>query len=156
MRALGLAEVRFEQTSENDCLVDVEINGVSGKMLVDTGTYHALADIRLAREIKARPFVTRAGHRRPQTLDEFEHVTRVDPHRREVAALVDEAPMTPLQSFKIGGVAVKAPDIRLRRLPFFTVSDPSKPIGLLGMDILGPNGTVIDFGQRKLYFFPAE
>lgn len=27
MRALGLAEVRFEQTSENDCLVDVEING---------------------------------------------------------------------------------------------------------------------------------
>jgi hypothetical protein len=27
-------------------------------------------------------------------------------------------------------------------------------IGLLGMDILGSNGTIIDFGQKKLYFYP--
>ncbi len=118
MRGIGLAEARFEQTVKYDCVVDVEINDVPGKMFIDTGTYHAVVDIRLAAQMKARPFVTRAGHSRPQTSDEFENITRMDPHRREVAALVDDAPMTPLRSFKIGGVPVKAPDIRLRRLPF--------------------------------------
>ncbi|MFN2509106.1 MAG: hypothetical protein ABR589_10090, partial [Chthoniobacterales bacterium] len=148
LRASGLAEVSFHQTAQNDCLVEVEINGVAGQMLLDTGAYHAAADIRLAAKLKARPIVTRRGHPRP---DEFETLTRIDAAGSEAAVLVKNAPMTPLQSFKIGGVPVRAPDIRLRKFPFNSEAG-SKPIGVLGVDILGANGAIIDFGERKLYF----
>lgn len=121
-------------------------------MFVDTGSYHAAVDARLSSQNKARPFVTRRGHARP---DEFETVTRIDERSREVAGLVKAAPMTPLQAFKIGGVAVRAPDIRLRKL-LLLAQDAPKPIGLLGMDILGSNGAIIDFGERKLYFLPQR
>ena len=58
--------------------------------------------------------------------------------------------MTPLKSFYAGGVPLRAPDIRLRQVPAYTRSG-GRVIGELGMDLLGSNGAVIDFGQRKLY-----
>ena len=146
LEGAGMAAVPFEQGASG-CTVPVEVNQFAGRMQLDTGAYHATADVRVASNIGARPFVTRAGHTRP---DEFEHVTRMDRRRAEVAPLVEKAPMTPLQSFKIGGVPVHAPDIRLRKLDLYSAS-AGKVIGELGMDILGPNGAIIDFGERKLY-----
>lgn len=151
----GMVEVPFVAAGPRESLVPVEVNGVAGRMFVDTGSYLAAVDARLAVKIGARPFVTRAGHRRPQTMDEFERVTRMDRRSREVAALVENAPMTPLQSFKIGGVPARAPDIRLRRFGFYSGTNP-KAIGVLGMDILGSNGSIIDFGGQRLYFLPAR
>ena len=155
VKSAGMAEVRFVEGHGRDALVPVEVNGHVGRMFVDTGSYLAAVDARLSSRINARPFVTRAGHTRPQTMDEFERVTRIDRTSREVAGLVENAPMTPLQSFKIGGVAVRAPDIRLRNFDFFSASN-STAIGVLGVDILGSNGAIIDFGSQRLYFLPAR
>jgi hypothetical protein len=38
---------------------------------------------------------------------------------------------------------------------FYTTSG-GKVIGLLGMDVLGQNWGIIDFGQQKLYFASAK
>jgi hypothetical protein len=154
LRAAGLAEVPFQQTAQNDCLVPVEVNGFRGNMVVDTGTYHAVIDARLAK-INARPFGTRRAHPRPETSDEFQTITRIDARSREAAAFTSNAPVTPLQSFKIGNVAARAPDIRLA--PFGALPrEQERTIGLLGIDILGGNGAILDFGERKLYFLPAR
>ena len=155
LTAAGMAEVAFASAGPRECVVPVEVNGHSGRMFVDTGSYLAAVDARLASQINARPFVTRAGHRRPQTMDEFERITRIDARSREVAALVENAPVTPLQSFKIGGAPARAPDIRLRKFDFFSAGN-SKAIGVLGVDILGANGSIIDFGGQRLYFIPAQ
>jgi hypothetical protein len=151
LNAAGLAEVTLQETPQGPALVDAEINGFPGKMVVATGAFHAVVKNTLAAAIKARPIATRAGHPRPQTQDEFARVTLMDPHSREVRSLVENAPMTPLQSFKLGGIPARAPDIRLRKL------DPSQVggtnvIGLLGMDILGANGAIINFAEQKLHF----
>ena len=150
LTAAGMAEVPLEQAAKNAFVVDAEINGYTGKMLVDTGAYHAAVGMDYAQRIKARPIVTRAGHTRPQTLDEFEHVTRIDTQHQEIRSLVENSPMTRLESFKLGGFPARAPDIRLRKLSL--PSSGSKIMGSLGMDILGSNGAVIDFSQQKLYF----
>jgi len=50
-------------------------------------------------------------------------------------------------------VSLRAPDVRLEEFPVYTETR-GKLIGFLGMDILGPNGTIIDYGQLKLYFYP--
>lgn len=151
----GMAEVSFAESGGREALVPVEVNGESGRMFIDTGSYLAAVDARLSSRINARPVVTRAGHTRPQTMDEFERVTRIDRTSREVAGLVEKAPMTPLQSFKIGGVGVRAPDIRLRKFDFYSEASP-QAIGVLGMDILGANGAIIDFAGRKLYVLPVR
>jgi predicted aspartyl protease len=150
----GMATVPFEQTSQNDCVVDVEVNGFRGRMFVDTGAYHAVADERVAAEIKAKPIVTRRGYPRSETTDEFTTITRIDARSAEAAAFAQNAPTTRLLSFKIGDVPAGAESLRIRRLPFYT--GPGKPMGLLGVDILGANGTIIDFSERKLYFIPLR
>jgi hypothetical protein len=61
--------------------------------------------------------------------------------------------LTNLSSFRIAGVNVRAPDLRIGRFAFYD-GTRGKVIGLLGMDILGTNGAIIDFGQKKLYFYP--
>lgn len=151
----GMVAVPFAAAGPRECLVAVEVNGHPGKMFVDTGSYLAAVDTRLSSRINARQIVTRAGHTRPQTTDEFERITRIDARSREVAALVENAPMTPLRSLTIGGVPARAPDIRLRKFDFYSDAAP-KAMGVLGMDILGSNGAVIDFGQQRLYFIPAR
>ena len=48
---------------------------------------------------------------------------------------------------------LRAPDVRLEQFPLYSQTR-GKVIGLLGIDILGPNGTIIDFGNLKLYCYP--
>lgn len=133
MRGQGLAEAPFT-IYHTHCLVDVEINGVPGVMFVDTGATLAEVDERFAAKWKARAYSSR--------------VRMVD------AAGVDTATkLTQLNSFKIGKVNVRAPDLRIGKFGFYDMTH-GQVIGLLGMDILGKNGTIIDFGQKKLYFYP--
>jgi hypothetical protein len=71
----------------------------------------------------------------------------------DAAGVEARTKLTNLGSFRIAGVNVRAPDLRIGRFAFYDRSH-GKVIGLLGMDILGTNGAIIDFGQKKLYFYP--
>ncbi|HSV63208.1 MAG TPA: aspartyl protease family protein [Chthoniobacterales bacterium] len=133
MKAQGLAEVPFHIIQTN-CLVTVEINGAPGIMVLDTGATFAGVDERFVPQMKAKARAARA-----RAID--------------AAGIERETKLTTLQSFRIAGVNVRAPDLRVGRYGFYDATH-GKIIGLLGMDILGTNGTIIDFGQKKLYFYP--
>lgn len=133
LRAQGLAEVPFT-IIETNCLVGVEINGAPGIMFVDTGASLAGVDERFITQIKARALPSR--------------VRSID-----AAGVERSSKLAQLRSFQIAGVNVRAPDLRTSRFAFYDRTR-GKVIGLLGMDILGRNGTIIDFGQRRLYFYP--
>jgi predicted aspartyl protease len=133
MKAQGLAEVPFHIIQTN-CLVAVEINGAPGIMYVDTGATLAGVDERFVPQMKSKL----------RSSD----VTAID-----AAGVESKTKLTDLRSFRIVGVNVRAPDMRIGRFGFYD-SSRGKVIGLLGMDILGRNGTIIDFGQKKLYFYP--
>ena len=133
MKAQGLAEVPFHIVQTN-CLVAVEINGAPGIMFVDTGATLAGVDERFVPQMKAKTRASRA--------------TAVD-----AAGIERQTRLATLSSFRIAGVPVRAPDLRIARFGFYDTTH-GRVIGLLGMDILGSNGTIIDFGQKKLYFYP--
>lgn len=133
MRAQGLAEVPFT-IAHTHCLAVVEIDGVPGVMFLDTGATFAEIDERFATQMKARARASRA--------------VSID-----AAGIESHSKWTNLRSFRIAGVNVRAPDLRITRFAFYDMTR-GKVIGLLGMDILGRNGTIIDFGQKKLYFYP--
>lgn len=133
LKPQGLAEVPFTIT-QTHCLVPVEINGARGVMFLDTGAALAGVDERFVPQMKAQTYAARA--------------TAFD-----AAGVETRTKLTRLHSFRIAGVNVRAPDIRIARFGFYDMTR-GKVIGLLGMDILGTNGTIIDFGQKKLYFFP--
>ena len=132
MKASGLAEVPFS----NGCLVDADVNGIEGKMIVDTGAYLSGVDTRLAPKLKAAAYNTRTG-----TID--------------AAGVVSRTQLANLRSLKIGGIPVRAPDIRLLKYGFYGESG-GRIIGILGMEILGRNGSIVDFGSQKMYFYPAQ
>jgi hypothetical protein len=133
MKAQGLAAVPFHVIQTN-CLVAVEINGAPGIMFVDTGATLAGVDERFVPQMKSK---LRSSN-----------VTAID-----AAGVETQTKLTNLRSFRIAGVNVRAPDMRIARFAFYD-SSRGKVIGLLGMDILGRNGTIIDFGQKQLYFYP--
>jgi predicted aspartyl protease len=133
MKAQGLAEVPFHVVQTN-CLVAVQINDAPGIMFVDTGATLAGVDERFVPQLKSK---LRSSN-----------VTAID-----AAGVETQTKLTYLRSFRIAGVNVRAPDLRIGHFGFYD-SSRGKVIGLLGMDILGTNGTIIDFGQKKLYFYP--
>ena len=133
MKAQGLAEVPFTIINHH-CVVRVEINGAPGIMFVDTGATFATVDERFTPQMKAK---TRAARG-----------TLID-----AAGIETQSKLTGAVSFRIAGVNVRAPDLRISKFSFYGATG-GRVIGLLGMDILGRNGTIIDFGQKKLYFYP--
>jgi hypothetical protein len=133
MKAQGLAEVPFHVIQTN-CLVAVEINGAPGIMFVDTGATLSGVDERFVPQMKSNL--------------RNSNVTAID-----AAGVETKTQLTNLRSFRIVGVNVRAPDMRIGHFGFYD-SSRGKVVGLLGMDILGTNGTIIDFGQKKLYFYP--
>jgi hypothetical protein len=133
LKAAGLAEAPFTDI-QNHCLVDVEVNGAPGKMFIDTGATFAGVDERFTPQMKTRGYNARA-----MSID--------------AAGVEARTKLTNLRSFRIAGVSVRAPDLRIGKFAFYD-STHGKVIGLLGMDIMGTNGTIIDFGQKKLYFYP--
>ena len=71
----------------------------------------------------------------------------------DAAGALTETELAKIQSFKIGGVRLRAPDIRLEQFPIYAQTG-GKLIGFLGIDVLGPNGAIIDYGNLKLYCYP--
>ena len=133
LKAQGLAEVPFTVVGHN-CLVGVEINSAPGIMFLDTGAMLAGVDERFVPQMKTKAYAARA--------------TSFD-----ASGVEARTKLANLQSFRIGGVSVRAPDLRIGRFGFYD-GTRGRVIGLLGMDILGKNGSIIDFGQKKLYFYP--
>lgn len=129
LKAAGLAEAAMSGSA----YVDVEINGGAGKMEVDTGAGHAGIDTRFGDKIKAAARGSRVGV-------------------QDASGKVSATKLMQVRSFKIGGAPAKVPDLRLMTYGFYS---PSGVVGLLGMDILGPNGAIVDFGSGKLYFYPS-
>ena len=134
LRGAGLAEIPFSVTGNSLPVVNAEINGATGSMLVDTGKVLTGVDSRLASKMQVAGFSSRVG-----TLD--------------AAGAIMKTELAKIHSFKIGGVNLRAPDIRLEQFSLYTQTH-GKVIGVLGIDILGPNGTIIDFGNLKLYCYP--
>jgi hypothetical protein len=60
-----------------------------------------------------------------------------------------------VSSFKIAGVSVRAPNLQVSNLAMYS-SSGGQVAGVLGMDILGQNWSIIDFGERKLYIAKAQ
>jgi hypothetical protein len=134
LHGAGLAEIPFTITGNALAVVSAEINGATGAMIVDTGKSLTGVDARFASKMKVAGYSSRVG-----TID--------------AAGAVIETKLAKIQSFKIGGVNLRAPDVRLEQFPIYTQTS-GKLIGFLGIDILGPNGAIIDFGNLKLYCYP--
>jgi predicted aspartyl protease len=134
MRGAGLAEIPFTITGNALAVVNAEINGATGAMIVDTGKTLTGVDARLAPKMKIAGYSSRVG-----TIDAAGALTRTE--------------LAKIQSFKIGGVNLRAPDVRLEQFPLYTKTG-GKLIGFLGIDILGPNGAIIDFGNLRIYCYP--
>jgi len=133
MQGAGLSAAPFTMGSSHDALVEVEINGASGKMIIDTGAALAGVDERLTRQMKTAAYNSNTG-----TID--------------AAGKISRSKWAKIQSLKIGGVLTRAADLRIDRYAFYSATG-GKVIGVLGMDVLGPNGAIIDFGAQKLYFY---
>jgi predicted aspartyl protease len=127
----GLVEAPFSISSQGQCLVDVEINGQRGKMILATGAFLSGVDRRFASAVKG------TGDRGLRTVD--------------VNGAQSSSALAATTSFKIGGISIHPPELTLNTYPFFS-SSGGKEIGLLGIDILGQNWSIIDFGQQKIYF----
>ena len=136
LKAVGLSEVSFAGHEHGNFLVDVEINGATGKMILDTGAYLTGVDTRFASQAKVNGYDSR--------------IMGID-----AAGVLSKKQLTRVGSFKIGGVPINVRDLTLTQFGFYSASG-GKIIGLLGMDVLGQNWGIIDFGQQKLYFARAK
>lgn len=136
LKAKGFSEVSFTGRTHGVFLVSVEINGLHGKMVLDTGASLTGVDKRFAARLKAKGYdMGLVG--------------------TDAAGITSGHPVANLGRFKIGGVPAHAPEVTLNTFPFYSASDGTI-IGLLGMDVLGKNWSIIDFGQQKLYFSPIR
>jgi predicted aspartyl protease len=131
LKAFGYLSADFDVT-RSALIVDVSINGVSGKMVVDTGTDITIVDSRFAERAKLKSY--RSGL-----------------HFKDAAGVESESTMADPASFKVGGVEVFRTKLDVEPTSFYTDSG-GKIIGLLGMDFLGQSWGIIDFAQHKVYF----
>jgi predicted aspartyl protease len=135
LTSVGLASVPFTMVGSN-CITEVEVNGAPTKFIMDTGATLSELDSRFADRIKTSAHFT-----------EYEF--------QDAAGAREETGHASLKSFKIAGVAVRAPNIQIGKLSFYS-SSGGKVAGLLGMDVLGQNWSIIDFGEQKLYIAAAH
>ncbi|MDQ2868346.1 MAG: pepsin/retropepsin-like aspartic protease family protein [Verrucomicrobiota bacterium] len=133
MKAVGLAVAPFTALEHGEYLVDVEINRVSGRMIVDTGAYITSIDGRY------RDLLKLSGHVAYETTD--------------AAGVHSEADSVSPGNFKIGGVSVEISRVAMSN---FGTKNSSRILGILGMDFLGQRWSIIDFGSERLYFSPAK
>jgi hypothetical protein len=136
LKAMGLAEISFTKSPHGHCIVDVEVNGARGKMVIDTGATFTALDGRFASQVQIKG--------------------------REAALLMVDAAgalgiprVGRMTSLRVGGVPIRAPDLAIGAFGFYSESG-GQLIGVLGMDVLGQNWGIIDFGNRKLYLAEAR
>ena len=136
LTAVGLAAVPFQQI-DNNCVAEVEINGVPTHLIMDTGSVLTHIDFKFADQIKASGVVSNY-------------------ESRDIAGAKDrEMRQASLSSFKMAGVPVRVANVQLAHLGCYS-SSGGKIAGFLGMDVLGQNWSIIDFGEQKLYIAKAR
>src|SRR3954447_19532552 len=136
LERVGFVEAPFTISSQGQCLVDVEINGQRGKMIMATGAFLSGVDRRFASAVRAT-----GSDRGIRTVD--------------VSGSQTTSAVAATTSFKLGGLPIHPPQLTLTTYPFYT-SSGGKEIGLLGIDILGQNWSIIDFGAQRIYFAAAH
>jgi predicted aspartyl protease len=132
LKSVGFSEAPFELKNVG-LLVDAEINGTQGKMIIDTGAYLSVVDNRFAAQAKLNKY-------------QATNVRMIDATGAEMRP--DWADPS---SFKIGGVETYHPKLQVEPMSFYLPTG-GRVIGLLGMDFLGQSWSIIDFGRQKLYF----
>jgi hypothetical protein len=135
LKAIGLSEIPFMKSANGHCLVDVEVNGVRGKMVIDTGATFSALDSR---------FVQIKGKGYEPMLSEI-----------DAAGVVNRRHSAQLASLRISGVPIRAPQLIIGTYSFYSGSG-GKVVGVLGNDVLGQNWGIIDFGNQKLYLAKAK
>jgi hypothetical protein len=129
LAAIGMAEAPIVDGDQ----VNTEVNGVPARMFVDTGAVATLLDPRFSGKAKTRGYGS------------------TDMEFRDIAGERTKVDLTGLTNFKIGGVPTRSSTATLAPCSFYSASG-GKVVGLLGLDFLGQNWGIIDFGQQKLYF----
>ncbi len=130
LKEMGIAEAPLGSAGQH-FVVDVEVNGVATKMVVDTGANVTMLNRSFA--IRAKANLNTRGR------------------SRDAVGVERDAWLAGVRSFKIGGVPVYAPEITAAD----TVLGSSEIAGLIGMDVLGQNWGIIDCGNDKLYLSPG-
>jgi predicted aspartyl protease len=136
LRRVGMGEASFAEISHGNYLVNVELNGVPAKMIMDTGAFLSGVDSRFAKQAAAHGW-----GRRLEGID--------------ANGVRSAADFSSTKSFKVGGYPIRSPIVTVQNFGFYNQSG-GKIVGLLGMDVLGQNWGIIDFGQKKLYFAVAK
>jgi predicted aspartyl protease len=126
LRESGMSEVPLSRAGQH-FVVDVEVNGVAGKMFIDTGADLTMLDRKFAERAKA------SLNMRATSSD--------------AAGVKKDAWLAGVHSFKIGGAPVYVSGVTVAD----SVLGSGDFAGLIGMDILGENWGIIDCGSEKLY-----
>jgi hypothetical protein len=113
--------------------VEVELNGVPASMIVDTGAVASLLDSRFAAKVKARGYGS----------------TNMEFH--DIAGVKSRVDLTGMDHLTIAGIPARSSTATVQAFSFYSDSG-GKIVGLLGIDFLGQNWSIIDFGSQKLYF----
>lgn len=75
--------------------------------------------------------------------------------RIDVAGVVSAADFAGTKALAIGGIPVRAPTVLVTNFAPYAASG-GKLVGLLGLDVIGQNWGIIDFGRQKFYFARAK
>jgi len=132
LKSVGFSEAPFELKNVG-LVVNAQINGIPGKMIIDTGAYLSVVDSRFAAQAK---------------LNEYKATNVI---MRDAAGVEMRPDWADPSSFKVGGVETSHPKLQVDLMGFYLPTG-GKVIGLLGMDFIGQSWGIIDFGQHKLYF----
>ena len=132
LKALGFSEANL-QLSGAGLLVDVSVNDIAGKMVIDTGAQFSIVDSRFATQGKIKSYGA-TGLRMVDSAGVESSISWIDP-----------------TSFKIGGVEALRTKLAMQPVSLYQLSG-GKIVGLLGMDFIGQSWGIIDLAQRKLYF----
>jgi predicted aspartyl protease len=132
LKESGMFEVPLGRAGQHFS-VNAEVNGVAGKMLIDTGAFLTLLDRNFAERAKAN-------------LDMRGNMN-VRSTMGDAAGARKDAWLAGVHSFKIGDAPVYVSGVTVAD----TTLGSQSAAGLIGMDILGQNWGIIDCGSEKLY-----
>lgn len=136
LKAMGLAEARLTVQPNVGLLVDVEVNGAKGKMIVDTGEEISSLDDRFASQAKLRPY-------------------RSTIRLEDISGSVTNPDWDDPERFAIDGVEAQATRFVVKPMSLYSFTG-GKVVGMLGMDFLGQRWSIIDLAQQKIYFAPQH
>jgi predicted aspartyl protease len=136
LTALGLAQAPFFDAPHGNFVLNVEVNGLPTRMVLDTGAQATMLDGRFAKVARAK------GWGR-------------DVRNIDAAGVVSAGDFAGPKTFKIEGIPIRTPIVTLGTFAGYELTG-GKIAGLLGLDVLGMNWGIIDVGQQKFYFVRAN